>query len=392
MTPAARIAAAIEILDLSLTGAPAEQMLTTWARTHRFAGSGDRAAIRDHVYDVLRCRGSYAVLGGLEEGALTGRGLMLGLCRAQALPAEALFSGEGFAPAALSDVERAMVTAPLPEDLDQLDWPAWLRPKLAQALGSDFAAVSALMRTRAPVFLRVNLAKTTRPGAQAALAGEGIETQAHPLADTALEVTAGARKLAASKAFAAGLVELQDAASQAMIGMLDLHPGMQVLDYCAGGGGKALALAAREPGARVAVHDIDAGRMRDIPARAARAGARLQICPPGQPGGPSDLVLVDAPCSGAGTWRRTPEAKWRLTPEALAALVETQRAIMRQAADLVLPGGVLAYFTCSLLEDENIRQADWFEATYGWPVETCRQLTPMQGADGFFGLVVRRPA
>ncbi len=392
MTPAARIAAAIEILDRTLAGAPAEQVLTTWARGHRFAGSGDRAAIRDHVYDVLRCRGSYAVLGGAAEGAPSGRALMLGLCRAQGLPIEDLFAGEGFAPAPLTEAERAALAAPIPEDLEILDWPAWLRPAVTQALGADFGAVSALMRTRAPVFLRVNLAKVSRAAAQAALAGEGIETQAHSLADSALEITAGARKLAASKAYAAGLVELQDAASQAMIGMLDLRPGMRVLDYCAGGGGKALALAAREPQAKVAVHDIDAGRMRDIPARAARAGATLRTCPPGRPGGPYDLVLVDAPCSGSGTWRRTPEAKWRLTPEALAALVETQRAILQQAADLVVPGGVLAYMTCSVLEVENTGQAEWFAQTNGWPVETCRQLTPMQGADGFFGLVMRRPA
>jgi 16S rRNA (cytosine967-C5)-methyltransferase len=160
-----------------------------------------------------------------------------------------------------------------------------------------------------------------------------------------------------------------------------------VLDYCAGGGGKALALAAR--GAAVTAHDADPGRMRDLPARAARAGARVEI--EAAPAGAFDLVLCDAPCSGSGTWRRAPEAKWRLTPERLAALTELQAQILDQAAPLVAPGGALAYATCSLLEAENGAQtADFLARHPGWQLENERRLTPLEGGDGFYLALLRR--
>lgn len=388
MTPAARLAAAIDLLDAILAGEPAERALTNWGRASRFAGSGDRAAVRDHVFDALRCRGSYAALGG----ALSGRGLMLGLTRAQGLDAGALFSGEGHAPAALTEAEAELLAAPLPPeaDLAALDWPGWLVPQIQSALGADFSEVSALSRARAPVFLRVNLARGSRAGAQAELVAEGIETAPHPLSDTALEVRAGARRIAQSAAYREGRVELQDAASQAVLGLVDLAPGARVLDYCAGGGGKALALAARAPKARITAHDIDAGRMRDIAPRAARAGARIALAQPGRVEGLFDLVMVDAPCSGSGTWRRSPEAKWRLTPERLAALEGLQAEILMQASAHVAPGGRLLYMTCSLLEAENGVQIARFIAPGGWALEAERRLTPRDGADGFFGALLRR--
>ncbi len=384
MTPAARLSAAIQILDTIVSGTPAEQALTNWSRASRFAGSGDRAAVRDHVFDALRCRGSYARLGGGEGG----RGLVLGLLRAQRLD-PALFSGEGHAPAPLTPAEQALVTGPVVEDALE-DWPGWLLPRLQQDLGPDLAPVSAAMRLRAPVFLRVNLARTTLAQAQERLAEEGIVARPHPLAGSALEAVEGARRIQASRAYLEGLVELQDVASQAAVEMVPLRAGMRVLDYCAGGGGKALALAARAPGARVTAHDIDAGRMRDIPVRAARAGARIALARPGQPEGGQDLVLVDAPCSGSGTWRRTPDAKWRLSEEGLARLVALQRQILERAAPLVGQGGVLVYMTCSLFSCENIEQAEWFEGLGGWRRMALRQLTPVDGGDGFFVAVWQR--
>lgn len=387
MTPAARMSAAIVLLDAILAGEPAERALTNWGRASRFAGSGDRAAVRDHVFDALRCRGSYARLGGAE----TGRGLMLGLARAQALDAAALFCGEGHAPAALSPDEAALLRAPLPPEaeLAALDWPAWLLPQLRADLGEDFAAVSVAMRARAPVFLRVNLARAGRAEAQAALAGEGIESRPHPLAETALEVTGGARRIAQSRAYAGGLVELQDAASQAMLALVPLDGVKTALDFCAGGGGKALALAAAAPALRVSAHDINEGRMRDIAPRATRAGARITLVPPGKVTGLYDLVMVDAPCSGAGTWRRAPEAKWRLTPEAQARLVALQAEVLVQASAYVAPGGRLLYMTCSVLSAENEAQVADFAAR-GWTVEVQRRLTPCDGGDGFFGALLRR--
>ncbi|MGD9917844.1 MAG: RsmB/NOP family class I SAM-dependent RNA methyltransferase [Paenirhodobacter sp.] len=388
MTPAARLSAAIAILDATLSGEPAERALTNWGRASRFAGSGDRAAVRDHVFDALRCRGSYAALGG----SLSGRGLILGLARAQDLPIATLFTGEGHAPAPLDAAEEAALAAPAPEAaaLARLDWPDWLRPALEADLGAAFDTISALMRARAPVFLRVNLARTDRAAAQRELAAEGIESAPHPLAESALEVIAGARRIQASAAYREGRVELQDAASQAMIAAVPEAPGLRALDYCAGGGGKALALAARMPDARIVAHDIDPGRMRDLPARATRAGATIALARPGAITGGFDLVLVDAPCSGSGTWRRTPEAKWRLTPQRLSDLVDLQAEILTQAARHVAPGGALLYMTCSLLARENAAQVARFAAAEGWQVTQARQLTPCDGGDGFFGALLTR--
>ncbi len=388
MTPAARLNAAIALLDAILAGEPAERALTNWGRASRFAGSADRAAVRDHVFDALRCRGSYAALGG----GLTGRGLMLGWARAQGADIAMLFSGAGHGPTPLSAAEQAVLNAPLPADEDRLamDWPDWLLPRVRADLGDLFPAVSAAMRQRAPVFLRANLAKITRDAAQAALAAEGIETRPHPLAPTALEVTAGARKIAQSHAYAEGLVEVQDAASQAMLTLVPVSEGMRVLDYCAGGGGKALALAALARGASITAHDIDAGRMRDIAPRAKRAGVRIAEVAPGQVRGMFDLVLVDAPCSGSGTWRRSPDAKWRLTPARLAELEALQADILLRASAYVAPRGRLCYMTCSLLAAENAGQVAGFLARDGFAREVARQLTPCDGGDGFYGAVLRR--
>ena len=197
----------------------------------------------------------------------------------------------------------------------------------------------------APVFVRVNTRKATRDDAIRALAAEGIGTAPHATVATALEVTSNARRLASSGPYRDGWIELQDAHSQAVVA--DLAPGPRVLDYCAGAGGKTLALAALT-GQRVTACDIDPGRMRDVPDRAARAGATVDIVPIDAVAarGPFDLVLCDAPCSGSGTWRRDPEGKWALTPERLAELKAAQDGVLRAAAPLVAPGGRLIFVIC----------------------------------------------
>ncbi|WP_339107090.1 RsmB/NOP family class I SAM-dependent RNA methyltransferase [Thioclava sp. GXIMD4216] len=386
MTPAARVAAAIEILDLVLSGEPAERCLTTWARNNRFAGSKDRAAIRDHVYDALRCRESFARLGG----AKSGRGLMIGACRSQNVTLGEVFSGVGHAPAPLTATEEAALLAPVPEGLELLDWPDWLLPQLKADLGEDFVAVSLAQRERAPLFLRVNLAKTTREKAMAMLRRDDIDAEPHPAASTALKVVQGARKLRLAQAYLEGSVELQDLASQIAIEALPLDGVASALDFCAGGGGKALALAARAPKLRLSAHDIDAGRMKDLPLRAERAGAWIDLLPPGAVTGQWDMVLVDAPCSGSGTWRRTPDAKWQLLPERLDALVALQSEILQAASRYVAPEGYLVYMTCSLLHCENIAQAEQFAVNPEWQWVEHRQLTTQDGSDGFFYSVFKR--
>ncbi len=378
MTPAARLSAAMQILDRILAGSPAEQALTNWARASRFAGSGDRAAIRDHVFDALRCRRSFAALGGGE----TGRGLILGGLRAAGIDPAPLFTGEGHAPAPVTEAGRA------PDADEVLDLPDWLLPRLRRDLGAELPAIAEALRHRAPVFLRVNLARTDRATAQARLAAEGIETRPHPLSPSALEVTAGARRIQTSGAYTEGLVELQDAASQAVVDLLPLANGMKVLDFCAGGGGKTLAMAARAKLALFA-HDADPRRMRDLPARAKRAGARVSLIE--NPDQIFDLVLADVPCSGSGSWRRAPEGKWLLTEARLAALTATQSAILDRIAPRVGPGGWLGYATCSLLADENRGQIDAFLARNpGWRLEAERRLIPLDGGDGFYVALLRR--
>ena len=388
MTPAARISAAIEILDRVLAGAPAERELTNWGRANRFAGSKDRAAIRDHVFDALRCLGSFAALGG----ARTGRGVMLGALGASGADPSALFTGERFAPAALSADETAALTAPAPDDLAQLDWPAWMLPRLSAGLGDDFGPVSEVMRQRAPVTLRVNIARATAPEAMESLASEGVQTAPHKTVETALIVTEGARRVQTSQAYLTGLVEVQDASSQAAVGLIPVPTRARGLDYCAGGGGKALALAARFPDSRIFTHDIDAGRMRDIPVRAERAGVNLTVLPPGKPGKSYDVVMVDAPCSGSGTWRRTPEAKWRLTPKRLDELMKIQSQVIESASKLVIPDGRLVYMTCSVFADENQDRLAGLLQSDEWSLEGARHWLPDLQGDGFYLAILRKQA
>lgn len=380
MTPGARLSAAIAVLDRVLAGEPAEKALTNWGRASRFAGSGDRAAVRDLVFDALRRRGSAAAMGG----GLTGRGLVLGLMREAGQ--EELFSGEGHAPAPPGPQEAGRA----PATDERLDLPGWLVPELRDSLGPDFAPVAEALRSRAPVFLRVNLGKTDVPGAVAALAGEGIAAEPHPLAATALEVVENARRVQASSAYLSGVVELQDASSQAVVAALPLIDGMTVLDHCAGGGGKTLAMAARAK-LRLFAHDAIPRRMADLPERAKRAGVKATLTDAPEAAAPYDLVLVDAPCSGSGSWRRDPEGKWRLTPEALASIEETQGSILDRVAPMLRRGGVLAYATCSLLKRENGDQSRAFLARHhGWSLQSELHLTPLQGGDGFYLAILQR--
>jgi 16S rRNA (cytosine967-C5)-methyltransferase len=278
----------------------------------------------------------------------------------------------------------------VPEGAEALDLPDWLLPLWQESFGADAAPVADALRQRAPVFLRVNLARAGREAAIAALAEEGITAKPHPLASSALEVTGNARKVQTSDAYASGLVELQDAASQAVVEALPLADGMRVLDHCAGGGGKTLAMAAR---ARLALcaHDAAPRRMADLPARAARAGVQVTLTERPEDLAPFDLVLVDAPCSGSGSWRRDPEGKWALTPARLATRVAEQAAILHRAAGMVRPGGYLAYATCSLLVTENAGQIAAFRAAMpGWESRADRAFTPLTGGDGFYLHLLQR--
>lgn len=368
----------MEVLDACLDGIPAEKALLNWSRGSRFAGSGDRAAVRDLVFSGLRRRRSAAAIGGAE----TGRGLVLGLLRQDGVDPDDIFTGERHAPPVLTHEERGAPPEGLPEPIRH-DLPDWLWARFGSSLGDRAAEAAQALRDRAPVMLRVNRRRASLAEAISALADEGIAAEPHGQVATALRVVSGERRLTRSRAYLDGLVELQDAASQAAVARLPLRDGQSVLDYCAGGGGKALAMADRAA-LRIDAHDADDRRMRDIPARAARAGVKINM-PDRLVRGRYDLVLVDAPCSGSGTWRRSPDAKWGLTPERLDELCALQAGILGEAARMVRPGGLLAYATCSVLEEENGGTVSRFLASHpGWSRRDEMRLLPGPDWDGFY--------
>lgn len=387
MTPNARYAAAIAVLDeILMANAPAEQALLRWSRGARYAGSGDRAAVRDLVFDALRRRGSLARIGG----AATGRGLMLGALRLAGGDPAQVFTGARHEPAALTESEAAPSPPDAGADDPMIDIPEWLWPRWHASLGDAAPAVADAMRQRAPVWLRHNPLRGSRADALALLAADGIIAQADPVLPGALRVTSGERRISGSHAYRQGRVELQDRSPQMACALLAVGAEDSVLDYCAGGGGKALALASAGAGSIVA-HDADPARMRDLPARADRAGARISIAR--HPQGQFDLVVTDVPCSGSGTWRRTPDAKWRLTEAALQAVVTTQAQILDRAAGYVAPSGRLAYMTCSMLEDENHRQVEAFLARHpDFALGAHHRMLPPDDGDGFYCAILQRTA
>lgn len=381
MTPAARVAAAIDCLDEILAGAPAERVLTNWARASRFAGSKDRAALRDHVFGALRCRASFAHLGG----ALTGRGLMIGACRANGDAPEDIFTGEGHAPSPLTPDELVPAKGTPPQDV-----PAWALEMWSAELGAGEAArIAELYRERAPIGLRL---RGDIPALAAELAADGLDLRKGAGPAGAYLAEGHARRLRGTKAYASGAVELQDIGAQELCAALPLKDGDHVLDYCAGGGGKILALA-DQARIKAFAHDIAPARMADLPARAARAGRRV-TCLEGRAlpeHGPFDLVLCDAPCSGSGTWRRSPQSKWAFSQAQLDELTRTQLGILEKASPLVAAKGRLAYATCSIFDAENARVIAAFLARHpDWACISQHLRLPDAEGDGFFSAQLQR--
>jgi 16S rRNA (cytosine967-C5)-methyltransferase len=368
MTPGARIAAAIEILsDIETRHRPAADALKDWGLSHRFAGSKDRAALASLVFDALRCRASAAWIMGAE----TPRAIVIGSLREmRGLSVDdiaALANGEGHAASPLSEDERTrLATATLDGTPDHVrgNYPEWLAPAFTAAFGDNAAAEGAALAARAPLDLRVNSLKAKREKAQAALSH--LNAKPTPLSPLGLRLPLSedgrSPSLAGEPAYVKGLVEIQDEASQLAALLCAAQPGEQVLDLCAGGGGKTLALAAAmDNRGQIYATDSEARRLAPLYARLERAGTRnVQIRTPrrGQDvladlEARCDLVLVDAPCTGTGTWRRNPDAKWRIRPGALEQRIKEQDEVLDTAARFVKPGGRIVYVTCSLLRDEN---------------------------------------
>ncbi len=433
MTPGARLSAAIEVLaDIAERRRPVADALKDWGLAHRFAGSGDRATIATLVYDGLRRRASAAWIMGEE----TPRAVLIGSLRLQrglaAQTVAGLFTGERFAPGPLTEAERARLEAGTLADAPVHvagDVPEWVVPSLERALGDDILPELRALARRAPLDIRVNTLKATREGTAEALAH--LSPEPTPLAPDGLRVPLGedgrGPALHVEPEFLEGWFEIQDEGSQLAARLAGAKPGMTVIDLCAGGGGKTLALAAlMNNQGRLVATDGDPRRLAPIHERLRRAGASAEVRTPrggtGKSGkgiadvltdldGTADLVLVDAPCTGSGTWRRNPDAKWRLRPGSLATRVAEQEAVLDRAARLVRPGGRLVYVTCSLLPEENDaavaglagRRDDLEPQPLNLPAEVAPkvrrtahgiQMSPERtGTDGFYvALLERGPA
>ena len=372
MTPAARLQAAAEVLDqLSSRRAPAEAVLKDWGRANRYAGSKDRRAIADKVYQVVRARERLAHL----MDASTGRALVIGalhmLDGLDLDQIDALYTGEGYAPPKLSEAERSRLTADpgtAPQWLEA-GLPAFVVERLKRVYGARWLAeAEGLMLPRAPIDLRVN---GDRDKLITGLEMLGYRPQATPYSAHGVRLPADPPpNVRALPAFRQGLIEIQDEGSQLAAFLSGARPGMTVVDYCAGGGGKTLGLLQMMNGeGRLIASDVERTRLNNIKPRLARAGLEADLRQLGEHGegmedleGQADLVLVDAPCSGSGVWRRRPETAHGLLETEVERLHTLQSAILGRASKLVKPGGLLAYATCSILPDENEDTTAEFEA------------------------------
>ena len=385
MTPGARVAAAIEILDLIIVatrdnGPSADRVVSDYFKTRRYAGSKDRRAVRELTWEGVRLFGNRPQ---------SGRAAMVAMADDDAALA-ALFTGEGHAPAPIVPDEPRAAGGPLPD---------WIMPLLGQPIGG--IAPDALLG-RAPLDVRVNILKADPE----VIAAHWPEAERLPDAPNALRLPTG-QSVENHADYLSGHLEIQDYGSQLIALACAAKPGMTVLDLCAGAGGKTLALAADMEGmGRLMAADTSRARLGELPQRAARAGAvietrllnggreREELADLAQE---CDVVLIDAPCSGTGTWRRNPETRWRLTPERLTDLVRTQAMLLDLGADLVQSGGALVYAVCALTEAEARAQVDAFLArnaafvadplpfAAGREYGAGRILTPCHdGSDGFY--------
>jgi 16S rRNA (cytosine967-C5)-methyltransferase len=424
MKRAGRLAAAIEVLaDLESRHRPAADALKDWGLSHRFAGSGDRAAIGNLVYDALRKRSSLAWRMGGDTPWHLALGVAIFEWGETPAALNAAFAGDSHGPPQIPETFAAADLAAAPDHV-RADLPEWLAPHFAAALGTDWVAEGEALAGRPPLDLRVNTLKADREKVARRLAHLGAVPTRYSPVGLRIPPSDGARRhpnVQVEEAFQRGRFEVQDEGSQLCALLVGAKPGEQVLDLCAGAGGKTLALAAAmENRGQIHATDSDKSRLAPIFERLKRAGARnVQVRSPAAGGlsdlsGQMDRVLVDAPCTGTGVWRRRPDAKWRVTPEALAKRIAEQDAVLADAARFVKPDGILVYVTCSLLPPENGErvaaflaghpdfralaiEAVWSAALPGVapPPQTLGEasllLTPRRsGTDGFFLAVFKR--
>lgn len=384
MTPSARLQAAIDIVEgLGASVASADRYVKEWFAARRFAGSGDRRAVAELVFRVLRHRASLTWRMQSESP----RALVTAALLADGLNPESLFTG-GYGPAPLTAEEQAVIAAPPASAPSwvQGEYPEWLESELSRRFGDALADEMSAFATRAPVDLRVNSLKAVRDDVLAALKAGGFEVEA--IGMLGIRCPPGTRNLDKHALFLSGAFEIQDLAAQTSVELSGAKPGMRVLDLAAGAGGKSLALAAAmENKGEIIASDTRGAALAELEKRAKRAGAdiiRAHVLGD-PPAGPFDLVFLDAPCTGSGTWRRQPELKWRLTPGRLSALAATQDQLLEQAGELA--GTAMVYATCSILPQENQDRVAAFLArnpTFQRAKPDFQASPAASGMDGFY--------
>ncbi|NRG18980.1 RsmB/NOP family class I SAM-dependent RNA methyltransferase [Rhizobiales bacterium] len=428
MKDGGRIAAAIDVLtDIESRRRPVQDALKDWGTSHRFAGSGDRVAIGNLVFDALRSKASLSFMMNdasprslaLAVYGISWGGGMEGIASA--------LEDDRHAPPPLSEEEAERLKAASLEgapDWIRADVPEWLWPEFSTEFGEDAVTEGRSLASRAPIDMRLNRLKASREKLLKRLHHLGAEPMSLSPLGLRIAPAEGAGRMPhvqAEESFRKGWFELQDEASQIAALLAGAKGGDQVLDLCAGGGGKTLALAGEmENRGQIYAYDADRLRLAPIHERLRRAGVRnVQIRDP-QTGGLEDLearmdlVFADAPCSGTGVWRRRPDSKWRLSERALGGRKAEQRDVIRTASKYVRPGGRLVYVTCSLLPSENRDQlisfleedrrfkpldlkAEWGRVL-GGTADRARfddsgfaTLSPARsGTDGFFVSILRR--
>ena len=402
MRPISRAAAAIQILDKYLAGNPVEIALKGWFKSNRFAGSNDRYLIRDMVFDILRKKSSlifpFQINGYPENGRLLILSYLADHYELVQLSIEIKQNSYFYEKLSSDEItilsNKKKIMEASPKSIT-FDYPSFLSETLFKSLGNSFESIMEKMQERAPLYLRINMLKANSFSAEKILAADGIFCTKLSESNTALVVNQGRKLVKSSEAYTSGTVEIQDLSSQLMTDLPQITSGVRILDYCAGGGGKTLAIASKTMNkADLVAYDINPNRLTNLKKRVIRAGANIKIlktldleeykvrC---------DVVFVDAPCSGSGIWRRDPEVKWTLSEKKLKKFQLDQAGILREASRFVKIGGVIVYAVCSLLPEEGETQIKEFLEVYKNFVGLEQSLLhPLVASDGFFRAVLKK--
>ena len=402
VTPGARVSAVIEILDQYLEKKSDTRLVNKWFRNNRFAGSKDKQVIRDLVYRCLRYQLSFYWPFKQAGLLMSGRTIVLGMLRVFDQCFEEIFDGKHYSPKDLTDEEKAVLSnfdqrlASVPAFV-KFNFPEFLENSLKESFGHSFEKNLSALSSRADLFIRLNRIKGNIEFVVKSLKNDGIMVERIPNCENSLKVIGNKSKFNKSKAYLSGQVEIQDIHSQLVVEFIDPKENTKVLDFCAGAGGKTLAIASITQGnAEYFVYDKSKTKHPNLKARCQRAGVKIEFLnfqKANQKNDKFDLVVADVPCSATGVWRRNPGNKWQMTKEKLDLIIADQKQILKNAARFVKNGGRLAYITCSVLRSENQDQVNWFlsrETTFSF--QANKVLSPIDGGDGFYvSILIKDP-